>query len=175
MGIGAKSDGDDEALLDDCCCDPFGCPHAASAATTAMLASGRSMAVGMVPLRIRGAAVLLGLFGIGLIVYTVILTLPLLANPDPMAGLEFIVSAILVLGALGAIGAGVALIRSAAWARPLAICVALLLIIVAAAFIVPNLGSIGGYGPSLIDPLFWLLGAVGLVLLSMVGKPYRSA
>ena len=129
----------------------------------------------MVPLRIRAAALLLGLFGIGLIVYTVILTAPLLANPDPMAGLEFIVSAVLVVGALAAIGAGVGLIRSAAWAQPLAIGVAVLLIIVAAAFIVPNLGSIGGYGPSLIDPLFWVLGAAGLVLLSLVAKPYRSA
>jgi hypothetical protein len=128
-----------------------------------------------VPLRIRSAAVLLGLFGIGLIVYTVILTVPLLANPDPMVGLELIVSAILLLGALGALGAGVGLIRSAAWARPVAIGVALLLIIVSAAFIVPNLGSIGGYGPSLIDPLFWVLGAAGLVLLSLVAKPYRSA
>ena len=131
------------------------------------------MVVAMVPPRIRAAAALLGLFGIGLIVYTVILTVPLLGDPDPMVGLELIVSAILVVCALGALGAGLGLIRSAAWARPLAIGVALLLIIVAAAFIVPNLGSIGGYGPTLIDPLFWLLGAVGLVLLSMVGKPYR--
>jgi hypothetical protein len=127
----------------------------------------------MVPPRIRAAAALLVLFGIGLFAYTMILTVPLLANPDPMAGLELIVSAILVVGALGAVGAGVGLIRSAAWARPLASSVALLLIIVAAAFIVPNLGSIGGYGPALIDPLFWLLGAAGLVLLSMVWKPYR--
>jgi len=133
------------------------------------------MAVAMVPLRIRAAALLLGVFGIGLIAYTVILTAPLVANPDPMAGLELIVSAILVVGALGSLGAGVGLIRSAAWARPLAISVALLLIIVAAAVIVPNLGSIGGYGPPLIDPLFWLLGAVGPVLLSLVAKPYRSA
>jgi hypothetical protein len=128
----------------------------------------------MIPPRIRAAAALLGLFGIGLIVYTVILTAPLLDNPDPMIALELIVSAILVVGALGALGAGVGLIRAAAWARPLAIGVALLLIIVAAAFIVPNLGSIGGYGPSLIDPLFWLLGGTGLVLLSLVAKPYRS-
>lgn len=129
----------------------------------------------MVPLRIRAAGVLLGLFGIALIVYTVILTAPLVANPDPMAGLEFIVSGILVVGALGAIGAGVGLIRSAAWARPLAIGVAVLMIIAAAAFIVPNIGSIGGYGPALIDPLFWVLGAAGLVLLALVAKPYRSA
>jgi len=128
----------------------------------------------MVPIRIRTAAVLLGLFGIGLIVYTVILTVPLLANPDPMIGLELIVSAILVVGALGAVGAGLGLIRAAAWARPLAISVALLMVVVAAAFIVPNLGSIGGYGPPLIDPLFWLLGATGLALLSLVAKPYRS-
>ena len=128
----------------------------------------------MVPLRVRAAAVLLGLFGIGLIAYTVILTVPLLADPDPMAGLEFIISAILLVGALGAIGAGVGLIRSAAWARPLAIGVAVLLIAVASAFIVPNVGSIGGYGPPLIDPLFWLLGAVGLVVLLLVWKPYRS-
>ena len=47
------------------------------------------------------------------------------------------------------------------------------MIIGATAFIVPNLGSIGGYGPALIDPLFWVLGAVGLVLLSLVTKPYR--
>jgi hypothetical protein len=40
----------------------------------------------MVPLRIRAAAVLLGLFGIVLLVYTVIMTAPLLANPDPMIG-----------------------------------------------------------------------------------------
>lgn len=129
----------------------------------------------MVPLRIRAAAVLLGLFGIGLLVYTVMLTIPLISDPDPMAGLEYIVSAILIVGALGAIGAGVGLIRAATWARPLAIGVALLLIIFAAAFIVPNLGSIGGYGPSLIDPLFWVLGAAGLVLLALVAKPYRSA
>jgi hypothetical protein len=128
-----------------------------------------------VPLRIRSAAVLLGLFGVGLIVYTVVLTVPLLRNPDPMIGMELIVSAMLLVGALGALGAGVGLIRSAAWARPLAIGLALLLIIVSAAFIVPNLGSIGGYGPSLIDPLFWVLGAAGLVLLSLVAKPYRSA
>jgi hypothetical protein len=127
-----------------------------------------------VPLRIRAAALLLGLFGIGLIVYTVILTVPLLGNPDPMVGLELIVSAILLLGALGALGAGVGLIRSAAWARPIAIAVAILLIAVAAVFIVPNLGTIGGYGPPLIDPLFWILGAVGLVLLSLVARPYRS-
>jgi hypothetical protein len=50
----------------------------------------------MVPPRIRAAAVLLGLFGIGLIAYTVMLTAPLLGNPDPMIGLELIVSAILV-------------------------------------------------------------------------------
>ena len=129
----------------------------------------------MVPPRIRAAAVILGLFGIGLIAYAVILTAPLLAHPDPMIGLELIVSAILLVGALGAVGAAVGLIRAAAWARPLAVGVALLLIIVAAAFIVPNLGSIGGYGPTLIDPLFWLLGAAGLVLLSLVAKPYRSA
>jgi hypothetical protein len=131
------------------------------------------MVVAMVPPRIRAAAALLGLFGIGLIVYTVILTVPLLGDPDPMVGLELIVSAILVVCALGALGAGLGLIRSAAWARPLAIGVALLLIIVAAAFIGPNLGSVGGYGPSLIDPLFWLLGVVGLVLLALVWKPYR--
>jgi hypothetical protein len=129
----------------------------------------------VVPVRIRAAAALLALFGIGLFAYTVILTVPLLGNPDPMIGLELIVSAILVVGALGAVGAGVGLIRSAAWARPLAIGVAVLLIIVAAAFIVPNLGSIGGYGPPLIDPLFWLLGAAGLMLLALVAKPYRSA
>jgi len=129
----------------------------------------------VVPVRIRIGAALLALFGIGLLAYTVILTVPLLGNPDPMVGLELIVSAILVVGALSAVGAGVGLIRSAGWARPLAISVALLLIIVAAAFIVPNLGSIGGYGPPLIDPLFWLLGAAGLVLLSLVAKPYRSA
>jgi hypothetical protein len=140
---------------------------------TGVLRCGRSMVVAMVPPRIRIAAVLLGLFGIGLIAYTVILTVPLLADPDPMAGLEFIVSAILVVGALGALAAGLGLLRSAAWARPLAIGVALLLIIVAAAFIGPNLGSIGGYGPTLIDPLFWILGAVGLVLLSLVLKPYQ--
>ena len=127
----------------------------------------------MVPPRIRAAAVLMGLFGIGLIAYTVILTEPLLANPDPMIGLELIVSAILLIGAMGAVGAGLGLIRSASWARPLAISVALLMIIGAAAFIVPNLGSIGGYGPPLIDPLFWVLGAFGLVLLSLVAKPYR--
>jgi len=127
----------------------------------------------MVPPRIRAAAVLMGLFGIGLIAYTVILTEPLLANPDPMIGLELIVSAVLLIGAMGAVGAGLGLIRSASWARPLAISVALLMIIGAAAFIVPNLGSIGGYGPPLIDPLFWVLGAVGLVLLSLVAKPYR--
>jgi hypothetical protein len=129
----------------------------------------------VVPVRIRAAAALLALFGIGLFAYTVILTVPLLGNPDPMIGLELIVSAILVVGALGAVGAGVGLIRSAAWARPLAIGVAVLLIIVAAAFIVPNLGSIGGYGPPLIDPLFWLLGAAGLMVLALVAKPYRSA
>jgi hypothetical protein len=129
----------------------------------------------MVPPRIRAAAALLDLFGIGLIVYTVILTVPLLADPDPMAGLEFIVSAILVVGAVCAVSAGVGLIRQAAWARPLAIGVALLLIAVAAAFIRPNLGSIGGYGPSLIDPLFWVVGAAGLVMLSLVWKPYRPA
>jgi hypothetical protein len=133
------------------------------------------MVVAMVPPRIRAAAALLGLFGIGLIVYTVILTAPLLGNPDPMVGLELIVSAIFVVGALGALAASVGLVRSATWARPLAIGVALLLIIFAAAFIVPNLGTIGGYGPTLIDPLFWILAAVGLVLLSLVAKPYRSA
>jgi hypothetical protein len=136
---------------------------------------GRRMGFAMVPLRIRAAAALLGLFGIGLLAYTVILTVPLVTNPDPMAGLEYIVSAILVVGALAAIGAGVGLFRSAAWARPLAIGVALLLIVVAVAFIVPNLGTIGAYGPPLIDPLFWVLGAVGLVLLGLVAKPYRSA
>ena len=129
----------------------------------------------MVPPRIRVAAALLGLFGIGLLAYTVISTTPLLAHPDPMLGLELITSVILVLGALGAVGGGVGLVRSAAWARPLAIGVALLLIVFAAIFILPNLGSIGGYGPSLIDPLFWVLGAAGLVLLSLVAMPYRSA
>jgi uncharacterized membrane protein len=52
--------------------------------------------------------------------------------------------------------------------------VAILLIAVAAVFIMPNLGTIGGYGPPLIDPIFWLLGVVGLVLLSLVARPYRS-
>jgi hypothetical protein len=129
------------------------------------------MAVAMVPPRIRAAAGLLGLIGIGLFVYTVMLTIPLISNPDPMVGLELIMSAILVLGAVGAIVGGIGLYRSSSWARPLAIGVALLLIIVAAAFIVPNLGSIGGYGPPLIDPLFWVLGAVGLGLLALVWKP----
>jgi hypothetical protein len=50
----------------------------------------------MVPPRIRAAAALLGVVGIGLIAYTVILTAPLLGNPDPMIGLELI-----VLGAAG--------------------------------------------------------------------------
>jgi hypothetical protein len=77
----------------------------------------------------------------------------------------------MVVGALGAGGAGVGLIRSAAWARPLAIGVALHLTVVAAVFILPNVGSIGGYGPPLIDPLFWVMGAAGLVLLSPVWKP----
>jgi hypothetical protein len=128
----------------------------------------------IVPLRIRLAAVLLVLFGIGVLAYTVFLTVPLLANPDPMLGLELIVSAILAIGALGAVVAGVGLIRSAALARPTAIGVAVLLIGVAAVFIVPNLSSIGGYGPPLIDPLFWLLGFAGFVMLSLVWKPYRS-
>jgi hypothetical protein len=128
----------------------------------------------MFPIRVRLAAVLLALFGIGLLVYTVVLTIPLLANPDPMVGLELIVSGVLAVGAVGALVAGVGLIRSAAWARPIAIAVAILLILVAAIFIVPNLGTIGGYGPPLIDPLFWLLGGVGLVLLSLVAWPYRS-
>jgi hypothetical protein len=127
-----------------------------------------------VPLRIRAAALLLALFGVGLLAYTVILTIPLLADPDPMVGLELIVSAVLAVAAVGAVAAGVGLIRSAAWARPIAIAVAILLIAVAAVFIVPNLGTIGGYGPPLIDPLFWILGAVGLVLLSLVARPYRS-
>jgi hypothetical protein len=131
------------------------------------------MVVAMVPPRIRTAAALLGLFGIGLLVYTVLLTIPLIGDPDPMVEMELIVSAILVLGAAAAIVGGIGLYRSSSWARPLAIGVALLLIIGASAFIVPNLGSIGGYGPPLIDPLFWVLGAVGLVLLSLVLKPYR--
>jgi hypothetical protein len=92
-----------------------------------------------------------------------------------MVGLELIISAILVLGAVGAIVGGIGLIRSSSWARPLAIGVALLLILVAAVFIVPNLSTIGAYGPPLIDPLFWILGAVGLVLLSPVAEPYGSA
>jgi hypothetical protein len=50
---------------------------------------------------------------------------------------------------------------------------AVLLIGVAAVFIVPNLGTIGGYGPPLIDPLFWLLGFAGVVMLALVWKPYR--
>jgi hypothetical protein len=133
------------------------------------------MTVAMVPPRIRVAAALLSLFGIGLFVYTVMLTIPLISDPDPMAGLEFIVSAILIVGALGALAAGVGLIRAAAWARPLAIGVALLLILVAAVFIVPNLGTMGLPGPPLIDPLFWVMGAVGLGLLCLVAKPYRSA
>jgi len=128
----------------------------------------------MVPLRIRAAAALLGLFGLALLGYTVMLTVPLLAHPDPMVGLELMVSAILVLGAIGAVGAGLGLMRSATWARPLAMGVALLLIIVAGALILPNLNTIGAYGPPLIDPLFWILGAAGLVMLSLVAKPYRS-
>ncbi|SRR6266540_5638337 len=132
------------------------------------------MAFAMVPVRIRLAAALLALFGIGLLAYTVVLTVPLLANPDPMVGLELITSAVLLLGAVGAVAAGVGLNRSANWARPTAIAVAILLIAVAAVFIVPNLNTIGGYGPPLIDPLFWLLGAFGLVLLSLVARPYRS-
>ena len=128
----------------------------------------------MIPIRIRLAAALLVLLGIGVLAYTVLLTVPLLANPDPMLGLELIISAILVIGALGAVAAGLGLIRSAAWARPTAIGVAIILIGVAAVFIVPNLGSIGGYGPALIDPLFWLLGLAGVVMLALVGKPYRS-
>jgi hypothetical protein len=125
----------------------------------------------MIPLRLRAAAVLLVVLGLGLIVYTLILTAPLLAKPDPMIGMELIASAILLVGALGAIGAGVGLLRAATWARPLTIGVALLMIVGAGAFVVPNLRSIGGYGPSLIDPLFWVLGAVGLVLLALVAKP----
>jgi hypothetical protein len=117
---------------------------------------------------------LLALFGVGLLAYTVVLTIPLLANPDPMLGLELIVSAVLGVGAVAAVVAAVGLIRSAAWARATAIGVAILLIAVAAVFIVPNLGTIGGYGPPLIDPLFWLLGAAGLALLSLVAMPYRS-
>ena len=70
------------------------------------------MALAMVPPRILAAAALLSLFGIGLFVYTVLLTIPLVSNPDPMVGLELIVSAILVVGALGAFGAGAGLIRS---------------------------------------------------------------
>ena len=133
------------------------------------------MSVAMVPLRIRIAAALLGLLGIGLFIYTVILTIPLISDPDPMLGLELIVSAILVLGAVGAIVGGLGLMRAAGWARGLAIGVALLLIIVAAIFILPNLGKMGLPGPSLIDPLFWVLGAIGLVLLALVVLPYRSA
>jgi hypothetical protein len=129
----------------------------------------------MLPSRIRAAAVLLGLFGIGLLIYTVKLTIPLISDPDPMAGLEYIVSAILVIGALGAVWAGVGLFQSAPCARPLAIGVAVLLILIAAVFIVPNLGAMGLPGPPLIDPLFWVMGAVGLVLLALVAKPYRSA
>jgi hypothetical protein len=128
----------------------------------------------MIPLRIRFAAALLVLFGITVLAWTVLLTVPLVANPDPMLGLELMVSATLSVGAVGAIGAGVGLIRSAAWGRPAAIGVAVLLIVVAAIFIVPNLGSIGGYGPPLIDPMVWLLGAAGLVMLALVARPYRS-
>jgi hypothetical protein len=106
-------------------------------------------------------------------VYTVVMTVPLVVNPDPMLVLELMVSAILAIGASGALVTGVGLFRSEAWARPTAIGVAVLMIGFAALFIVPNLGSIGGYGPPLIDPLFWLLGAVGLVMLSLVAKPYR--
>lgn len=133
------------------------------------------MTVAMVPLRIRVAAALLGLLGIGLFIYTVILTIPLISDPDPMLGLELIVSAILVLGAVGAIVGGLGLMRSAGWARPLAIGVALLLIILSAIFILPNLGTVGSFGPPIIDPLFWLLGAIGLVLLALVVLPYRPA
>ncbi|MEX0626746.1 MAG: hypothetical protein WD402_09380 [Chloroflexota bacterium] len=127
----------------------------------------------MVPLRIRAAALLLGLFGIGLFIYTVMLTIPLISDPDPMLGLELIVSAILVLGAFGAIVGAIGLFRSSSWARSLAIGVALLLILVAAVVIVPSLGTVGSFGPPIIDPLFWVLGAVGLVLLALVAKPYR--
>jgi len=129
----------------------------------------------MVPIRIRGAAALLGLLGVGLFIYTVILTIPLITDPDPMLGLELIVSAILVLGAVGAIVGGLGLVRSASWARALAIGVAVLLILVSAIFILPNLGTVGSIGPPIIDPLFWILGAVGLVLLALVAMPYRSA
>jgi hypothetical protein len=127
-----------------------------------------------VPLRIRVAGAVLGLGGIGLLVYTVLLTIPLIGDPDPMVGLELIVSAILLVGAVGAVVGGIGLVRTSRWARPLAMGVALLLVVVAAVFIVPNLGTIGAYGPPLIDPLFWVMGAVGLVLLSLVARPYGS-
>lgn len=87
----------------------------------------------MVPLRIRVAAVLLSLFGAALFAYTVIMSVPLVLKPDPMFGVEMIVSALLLAAAGGAVGTSVGLSRSAAWARPIAIGVSLLLILVAGA------------------------------------------
>lgn len=121
----------------------------------------------------RAAAALLGLFGVVLALYTVNLTARLVARPDPMFGLEMTVSAILLTIAGVAIGAGIGLIRAANWARPTAIGLALVLILVAGAVILPGLSTIGGYGPPLIDPIFWLLGAVGIVLLGLVVSPWR--
>lgn len=125
----------------------------------------------MIPIRIRAAAVLLGLFGVALFAYTVIMTVPLVLEPDPMFGLEIMVSAVLLIAAGGAFGVGVGLTRSAAWARPIAIGVALLLILIAGAlpFMSPTMV---GAGPPPIDPVSWLLGATGLGLLILVVKPY---
>jgi hypothetical protein len=129
----------------------------------------------MIPLRLRVAAALLALFGVGLLVYTAIITVPLVLHPDPMLGLEIIVSAMLVVAAGLAIGTAVGISRAAAWARPVATGVALLLILVSGAVILPMLSTVGGYGPPLIDPLFWLLGATGIVLLALVVKPIPAA
>ncbi len=123
------------------------------------------------PIRIRVAAVLLGLIGIALFIYTLSMTISLVLHPDPMFGLEIIVSAMLLVAAGGAIGLGIGLARPAAWGRPIAIGAAVLLILIAGAlpFITP--ARIGEAAQ--IEPVVWLLGAAGVGLLTLVIKPYR--
>ncbi|MGZ8475348.1 MAG: hypothetical protein ACXWWQ_03865 [Candidatus Limnocylindria bacterium] len=125
------------------------------------------------PIAVRAAAVLLGVLGLAVFVYTVSMTVPLVLEPDPMFGLEMVVSAVLLVAAGGAVVVGVGLTRCAAWARPAAIGVALLLLSIAGTlpFITPTMV---GAGPPPIHPVSWLLGATGLALLVLAVKPCPS-
>ncbi|TFG86221.1 MAG: hypothetical protein E4H17_04355, partial [Gemmatimonadales bacterium] len=114
---------------------------------------------------------LLGIGGVALVRYTVIMTVPLVTHPDPMFGLEMLVSGLLLASGIGAVAAALGLMKGAEWGRYVGLVVAVLLLLFSGLMILPQLGSLGGYGPPLIDPLMWVLAVAGLLLLALVMKP----